>query len=67
MTVKKILVKFSCGSVGYGSGIVTAVAQFQYLAQELPHVAGMTKNKNPCTMSHYMENTVFKNKLEDTA
>ena len=32
--------------MGYGSGIVTAVAQVQFLAQELPHAMGTAKKKN---------------------
>ena len=43
--------EFSCGRVGYGSSIVTAVAwitalaQVQFLAPELSHAVGMAKKK----------------------
>ena len=39
--------EFLGGAVGYGSGVVTAVAWVWSLAQELPHAAGTEgKKKN---------------------
>ena len=37
--------RFSCGTEGYGSSIVTAEARAQSLAQELSHAAGTAKKK----------------------
>ena len=45
----KMLGEFPCGTVGYGSGVVTATAlvpdvlQFQSLAQGLVHATGIAK------------------------
>ena len=37
--------EFHCGAAGWGSGIITAVAQVQSLAWQLPHAAGTAKGE----------------------
>ena len=47
-----VRLEFPSGSVGLGSGIVTAAAQFPFLAQELPHAAGWPKNPKHIAYKH---------------
>ena len=41
--VRKQTEEFPCGSVGQGSGVVTAVSWVRSLAWELPHAVGAAK------------------------
>ena len=45
MAVESGIREFPGGSVGKGSGIITAVAHVRSLAQELPHVTGTAKKR----------------------
>ena len=40
-----VSLEFPCGSVGYGSGVVTVVAWVCSLVWELPHAVGVAKKK----------------------
>ena len=48
---------FRSSLVGWGSGIVTAVAWIQFLAQKLPNAAGVAKRKK------YISN-IYRRELE---
>ena len=45
MSLRSVFEDFPCGSMGQGSGVITAVAQVPSPAWELPHVTGTAKKK----------------------